>query len=55
MIASISRASRERILDRTCIKRPGRPQDVVRAVRFMTSEADYVTGQVIAIDGGLGL
>lgn len=32
----------------------GRPEDVVAAVRFL-ARADYVTGEVIAVDGGLGL
>ncbi len=32
----------------------GAPGDVVAAVRFL-ARADYVTGQVVAVDGGLGL
>ena len=34
--------------------RVGTPEDVADAVRFL-ARADYVTGQVIAVDGGLGL
>ncbi len=34
--------------------RVGTPEDVASAVRFLAT-ADYVTGQVIAVDGGLGL
>jgi 3-oxoacyl-[acyl-carrier protein] reductase len=38
------------------LKRLGRPQDVARVVSFLaSSSADYVTGQVISIDGGLTL
>lgn len=34
--------------------RPGTPQDVAGCVRFLCSEwADYVTGQVLAVNGGL--
>ncbi|MCK4461618.1 MAG: SDR family oxidoreductase, partial [candidate division Zixibacteria bacterium] len=34
--------------------RPGTPEDVARAVLFLASdEAAYVTGQVLAIDGGM--
>ena len=36
------------------LNRVGTPDDVVAAVRFL-ARADYVTGEVIAVDGGLGL
>ena len=36
------------------LKRVGTPGDVVAAVRFL-ARADYVTGEVIVVDGGLGL
>ena len=36
------------------LKRVGTPDDVVAAVRFL-ARADYVTGEVIVVDGGLGL
>lgn len=41
-----------RIVDRTALKRPGSPEDVARAVLFFASEAPYVTGQILAVDGG---
>jgi pteridine reductase len=41
-----------RIVDRTALKRPGTPDDVARAVLFFATEAPYVTGQVLAVDGG---
>ncbi|MDE2805564.1 MAG: SDR family oxidoreductase [Gemmatimonadota bacterium] len=36
------------------LRRVGTPEDVASAVRFL-ARADYVTGQVIVVDGGLGL
>jgi len=39
------------IADRTLLKRWGRPEDVAQAVRFLI-EADYVTGNVVFVDGG---
>jgi NAD(P)-dependent dehydrogenase (short-subunit alcohol dehydrogenase family) len=33
----------------------GRPEDIARAVRFFLEPDNYVTGQAIAVDGGLTL
>jgi pteridine reductase len=41
-----------KIVDRTALKRPGTPDDVARAVLFFATEAPYVTGQILAVDGG---
>lgn len=43
---------RGRIVSHTVLKRPGTPEDVAKAVRFLIQDADYVTGQVLAVDGG---
>ena len=40
------------IVDRIALKRSGAPEDIARAVRFLIQDADYITGQVIAVDGG---
>ena len=42
----------EKIIDRTALKRLGSPEDVARACLFFATEAPYVTGQVLAVDGG---
>jgi pteridine reductase len=34
------------------LKRVGEPEDIARTVRFLIEDAPYVTGQVIAVDGG---
>ena len=44
--------SRQRIVSHTLLKRAGEPSDIARAVRFLISDAPYITGQVIAVDGG---
>ena len=44
----------ERTRQRVPLGRVGTPGDVASAVRFLAT-AGYVTGQVIAVDGGLGL
>jgi len=43
---------RKHIIDDTLLKRLGDPDDIARAVYFLAAEAPYVTGQVIAVDGG---
>ena len=40
------------IIDKTLLKRAGSPDDVARAALFFATQAPYVTGQVLAIDGG---
>ncbi len=44
--------TRKNILDRTLLKRAGEPDDIARAVVFLIADAPYVTGQIIAVDGG---
>jgi pteridine reductase len=46
------RALQKKIIDRTQLKRPGAPQDVARAALFLCADAPYVTGQILAVDGG---
>jgi pteridine reductase len=41
-----------RIVARTALKRSGSPEDVARAVLFFATEAPFVTGEVLAVDGG---
>jgi pteridine reductase len=44
--------SRQRIVSHTILKTAGGPDDIARAVRFFVIDAPYVTGQVLAVDGG---
>jgi pteridine reductase len=44
--------ARQRIVQSTLLKRMGDPEDVARTVRFLVFDAPYVTGQIIAVDGG---
>jgi pteridine reductase len=44
--------SRQRIMNQTALKRIGEPDDVAKAVEFLIGAAPYVTGQIIAVDGG---
>ena len=44
--------TRQRVISHTLLKRIGEPDDVARAVYYLIAEAPYVTGQIIAVDGG---
>ena len=35
------------------LKRMGQAEDIAKAVKFLAVDADYVTGQVLQVDGGL--
>ena len=43
---------RRRIVERTALKRTGSPEDVARAALFFATEAPFVTGELLTIDGG---
>lgn len=43
---------KQEIIDKTLLKRSGSPQDIVRTALFFAKDAPYVTGQILAIDGG---
>lgn len=40
------------ILERIPLHRAGSPDDIAKAVRFLIRDADYITGQIISVDGG---
>lgn len=48
----VNQAARDELLAKTALKREGSPEDIARAVLFLARDADYITGQVIPVDGG---
>ncbi len=45
-------AERERITVQTPLRRTGGPEDIAGAVKYLLFDAPFVTGQVLAVDGG---
>jgi pteridine reductase len=43
---------KDNVLNQIPMKRPGEPRDIADCVLYLVRDANYVTGQVIAIDGG---
>jgi 3-oxoacyl-[acyl-carrier protein] reductase len=54
MTAALSEEQRQGILTNVPLARMGAPDDIARAVLFLVSkDADYITGQVLTVDGGM--
>ena len=50
--AGLDEMSKQRIISRTPLKRSGEPADIASTAVFLIRDAAYITGQVIAVDGG---
>ena len=54
MTKNLSDAARERMLSAIPLKKPGTAKQVAGVIAFLASEdADYITGQVLQVDGGM--
>lgn len=47
-----SKTYQARVLSRVVLQRPGDPDDIARTVLFLAAMGDYITGQIINVDGG---
>ena len=43
---------RAKVVERTILKRMGTPADIARTALFFAAQAPFITGQVLAVDGG---
>ncbi|HEY7672214.1 MAG TPA: pteridine reductase [Gammaproteobacteria bacterium] len=50
--AGVPEKLQQTIINKTILRRAGEPEDVAQAVLFLVRDAPYVTGQIIAVDGG---
>lgn len=46
---------RQRVMSQTLLKRVGDASDVAKAVKFLIADAPFITGHVLAVDGGRSL
>lgn len=49
---TLSEEEKQEIIGQTTLRRPGSPEDIAKAVLFFVRDAEYVSGQVLNIDGG---
>jgi len=50
--APMDAATKKSILEATALKRKGSPEDISGAILYLVRDADFVTGQVLSVDGG---
>ncbi|MDT7848905.1 pteridine reductase [Methylophilus sp. VKM B-3414] len=43
---------RQQVVNQTLLKRTGEPDDIAKAVKFLVYDAPFITGHVLAVDGG---
>ena len=56
MTAAMPEAAKSATLAAIPMQRLGQPEDVARAVAFLAGpESAYITGQVLAVDGGMSM
>src|SRR4051812_7308331 len=48
-------AEQDRIVSQTPLARVGGPEDIAGAVKYLLFDAPFVTGQILAVDGGRGI
>ncbi len=53
MMASMPDRIREATLTKIPLGRFGTTQDIAKSVRFLIEDADYITGQVLSVNGGI--
>lgn len=54
MTAKLNDEQRKKLTDQIPLKRTAKPEEIAGVVKFLvSSDADYITGQVISVDGGM--
>ena len=51
----LDNASKEKIVSRTFLKRKGDPSDIAKALLYLVRDGEYMTGQILTVDGGRSL
>jgi len=52
---NLDQVTKQRIINRTVLKRKGAPHDIAKAILYLIKDAGYMSGQVLTVDGGRSL
>jgi pteridine reductase len=44
--------TKENIINQTILKKKGNAEDIAKTIVFLINDADYITGQILNVDGG---
>ncbi len=50
---AIPEEAKEKILQQIPLGRLGKPEEIAKAVRYIVEDADYMTGNILDINGGV--
>jgi 3-oxoacyl-[acyl-carrier protein] reductase len=53
MTDELNAAQKEALLKQIPMGRMGRPEEIAEVCLFLAAQASYMTGQVLAVDGGM--
>ena len=53
MVAAIPEEAKEKILEQIPLGRLGEPEDIAKAVRYIVEDGDYMTGNILDVNGGV--
>ncbi len=53
MVAAIPENAKEKILEQIPLGRLGKPEDIAKAVRYIVEDGDYMTGNILDVNGGV--
>ncbi len=53
MVAAIPEDAKEKILEQIPLGRLGEPVEIAKAVRYIVEDGDYMTGNILDVNGGV--
>jgi len=48
----LAESDKQRLIERTLLKKSGNEDEIAKAVLFLATQGDFITGQILSVDGG---